>query len=101
MRQATRMIKDILKLRFPDKEFHLKNHKTKDDVEKFDKLIIVCEDGTDLDEVIAHIRKYVSGIVVYKYGQPVPPIDRERNKVMSIATYSWIEMDVLEFIEVR
>lgn len=101
MRQATRMIKDILKLKFPDKEFHLKNYKTKDDSEKFDKLVIVCEEGTDLDEVVDHVRKYISGIVIYKYGQQIPPIDRECNKVLSIATYNWIEVNVLEFIEVR
>lgn len=101
MRQATRMIKDILKLRFPDKEFHLKNHKTKDEIEKFDKLVVVCEEGTNLDEVVEHIRKYISGIAIYKYGQPIPPINRECNRVISIATYNWVEVEMLEFIEIR
>lgn len=101
MKQATRMIKDILKLKYPNNDFHLKYYKTKDEIELFDKLTILCESEIDLDEVISHIRKYVSGVVVYKAGEPVPPIDRGENKLMSIATYNWVAMASLEYIEVK
>lgn len=101
MKQATRMIKDILKLKHPDKEFHLKYYKTKDEIELFDKLTILCAKELDLDEVVQHIRKYVSGIVVYKAGETIPPIDRGENKLISIATYKWIEAASLEYIEVK
>ena len=101
MKQATRMIKDILKLKYPDNDFHLKYYKTKDEIELFDKLTILCEKEIDVEEVISHIKKYVSGIVVYKAGQSVPPIDREVNKMISIATYNWVEMAALEYIEVK
>jgi len=101
MKQATRMIKDILKLKYPNNDFHLKYYKTKDEIELFDKLTILCEKEIDVDEVISHIKKYVSGIVVYKAGQSVPPIDREVNKMISIATYNWVEMAALEYIEVK
>lgn len=101
MKQATRMIKDILKLKYPDKDFHLKYYKTKDEIELFDKLTILCEKEIDLDEVISHIKKYVSGVIVYKAGEKVPPIDRGENKLMSIATYNWINAASLEYIEVK
>lgn len=101
MKQATRMIKDILKLKYPDNEFHLNCQKTKDEMETFDKLIILCEKEVDLDEVTAHIRKYLSGIVVYKSGDKIPAIDREANKVMSIASYNWVEIPALEYVEVK
>ena len=95
------MIKDILKLKYPDKDFHLKYYKTKDEIELFDKLTILCEKEIDLEEVISHIKKYVFGIVVYKAGEAVPPIDRGENKLMSIATYNWISASTLEYIEVK
>ena len=101
MKQATRMIKDILKLKYPNNDFHLKYYKTKDEIELFDKLTILCEKEIDVEEVISHIKKYVSGIVVYKAGQSVPPIDREVNKMISIATYNWVELAALEYIEVK
>lgn len=101
MKQATRMIKDILKLKYPDKDFHLKYYKTKDEIELFDKLTILCDKEIDVEEVIAHVRKYVSGIVVYGTGESVPPIDRGVNKMISIASYNWIEMASLEYIEVK
>ncbi|MBR3823597.1 MAG: hypothetical protein IKJ39_00195 [Lachnospiraceae bacterium] len=101
MKQATRMIKDILKLKYPDNDFHLKYYKTKDEIELFDKLTILCEKGIDVEEVISHIKKYVSGIVVYKTGELVPPIDRGVNKMISIASYNWVEMAALEYIEVK
>lgn len=101
MKQATRMIKDILKLKYPNNDFHLKYYKTKDEIELFDKLIILCEKAIDVDEVISHVKKYVSGIVVYKAGQPVPPMDREVNRMISIATYNWVELAALEYIEVK
>lgn len=101
MKQATRMIKDILKLKYPNNDFHLKYYKTKDEIELFDKLTILCENEIDVDEVISHIKKYVSGIVVYKAGQPVPPMDREVNRMISIATYNWVELAALEYIEVK
>ena len=101
MKQATRMIKDILKLKYPENDFHLKYYKTKDEIELFDKLTIICEKEIDLDEAISHIKKYVSSIVVYKAGEPVPPIDRGENKLMSIATYNWVGAASLEYIEVK
>ncbi len=101
MKQATRMIKDILKLKYPDKDFRLKYYKTKDEIELFDKLTILCDKEIDVDEVIAHVRKYVSGIMVYRTGEAVPPIDRGANKMISIASYKWIEMASLEYIEVK
>lgn len=101
MKQATRMIKDILKIKYPNNDFHLKYYKTKDEIELFDKLTILCENEIDVDEVISHIKKYVSGIVVYKAGQPVPPMDREVNRMISIATYNWVELAALEYIEVK
>lgn len=101
MKQATRMIKDILKLKYPAKEFHLKCNKTKDEIETFDKLTIVCERDMDLEEVAAHIKKYISGIVVYITGESIPPIDRATNKLISIASYNWVEIPILEYIEVK
>lgn len=101
MKQATRMIKDILKLKYPENDFHLKYYKTKDEIELFDKLTILCEKEIDVDEVVSHINKYVSGIVVYKNGESIPPINRGENKMISIATYNWVEMASLEYIEVK
>ena len=101
MKQATRMIKDILKLKYPDNDFRLKYYKTKDEIELFDKLTILCEKEIDADEVISHIKKYVSGIVVYKNGEVLPPIDRAENKMISIASYIWVEIATLEYIEVK
>ena len=101
MKQATRMIKDILKLKYPNNDFHLKYYKTKDEIELFDKLTILCEKELDVDEVIAHIKKYVSGIVVYRNGEMMPPINRGENKMISIASYNWVEMAALEYIEVK
>lgn len=101
MKQATRMIKDILKLKYPDNDFRLKYYKTKDEIELFDKLTILCEKELDVDEVIEHIKKYVSGIVVYRNGEMMPPINRGENKMISIASYNWVEMAALEYIEVK
>ena len=101
MKQATRMIKDILKLKYPNNDFHLKYYKTKDEIELFDKLTILCEKEIDVEEVISHVKKYVSGMVVYRAGQPLPPMDKGENKLMSIATYNWIEAASLEYIEVK
>ncbi len=101
MKQATRMIKDILKLKYPNNDFHLKYYKTKDEIELFDKLTILCEKEIDVEEVISHVKKYVSGMVVYRAGQALPPMDKGENKLMSIATYNWIEAASLEYIEVK
>ena len=101
MKQATRMIKDILKLKYPNNDFHLKYYKTKDEIELFDKLTILCEKEIDVEEVISHVKKHVSGMVVYRAGQPLPPMDKGENKLMSIATYNWIEAASLEYIEVK
>ena len=38
---------------------------------------------------------------VYKTGEMAPPIDRGVNRMISIASYNWVELAALEYIEVK
>lgn len=101
MRQAAKMLKDILREKYPNNEFYFKYHKTKDEMEMCDKLVVLCEKVSDLEQVASHIKKYVSGIVVFKEGERVPPINRDVGRIVSVASYNWVEAASLEYIEIK
>lgn len=56
----------------------------------------------DVDEVISFIRQYVGGIKVFKYGDVASIYSRHfTSQILSIETNEWIEVGLMEFIEVR
>ena len=56
----------------------------------------------DVDEVISFIRQYVGGIKVFKYGDVASIYSIHfTSQILSIETNEWIEVGLMEFIEVR
>ena len=102
MRQETRLIKEILKSKYPDKKFRFRYKTASNYCDSSDTLIVTCERWLDIDEVISFIRQYVGGIRVFKHGDVASIHSRHfTSQILSIETNEWIEAGLMEFIEVR
>lgn len=104
MRQETKLIKDILNNEFPNQKFKFRYIQARNYIDSSDKIKITCEKNLDIEDVIKCISKYVLGIKTYRKGS-VATIYEPYNifnhpKIMSIVYGEWIDVDVLEFIEV-
>lgn len=102
LRQETRLIKDILKSKYPEKKFKFRYKTASNYYDSSDTLIITCDGWMDVDEVISFIREYVSGIKVFRHGDIAFIHHRHINsRILSIKTNEWVEAGLMEFIEVR
>lgn len=105
MREETKLIKEILKSKYPDKKFKLQYRQASSYYNSSDKLIITIEKNININDVISLIKQNTSGIAVFKkgdigmihenYGQFNTP------KIWLSDSKKWFDADVMEFIEVR
>lgn len=105
MREETKLIKEILKSKYPDKKFNLQYRQASSYYNSSDKLIITIEKDININDVISFIKQNTSGIAVFKkgdigmihenYGQFNTP------KIWLSDSKKWFDADVMEFIEVR
>ena len=105
MRQETRLIKEILKSKYPDKKFKFQYRQASSYYNSSDKLVITIGDGIDIDDVVLLIKQNTNGIAVFKKGD-IGMIHENYNqynepKIWLSDLKKWFDADVMEFIEVR
>ena len=101
MRQETKIIKDNLISKYPDKKFKFQYRTPSTYYNSSDRLIVTCERYMDIDEVISFINKHVCGIKVFKSGSVASIHSRHITSEILSINGEWIEAGLMEFIEVR
>lgn len=101
MRQETKAIKEILKSKYPIDKFKLQYREPSNYAYSSDKIIVTCDKGINIDDVIELLKKYTSGIKIYKYGDVASSFRFDDGKIYSVDSDGFIEVDMLEFIEVK
>lgn len=105
MREETKLIKKILKSKYPDKKFKLQYRQASSYYNSSDKLIITIEKDISINDVISLIKQNTNGIAVFKKGD-IGMIHESYNqfntpKIWLSDLEKWFDADVMEFIEVR
>ena len=105
LRQETKLIKEILKSKYPNKKFEFQYRQPSSYYNSSDKLVITIEKDIDINDVISLIKQNTKGIAVFKkgdigmihenYGQYNEP------KIWLADSKKWFDADVMEFIEVK
>lgn len=62
---------------------------------------MTCDKDINIDDVIELLKKYVIGIKVYKQGSIASSWRIVAGKIFSVDSDNFVEVDMLEFIEVR
>lgn len=103
MRQETRLIKEILKSKYPDKKFKFQYRQPSSYYNSSDKLIITIEKNIDIDEVISIVNENTKGIKVFKYGScaTIRNIVYNEPKIRILNSEEWFDADVMEFIIIK
>lgn len=102
LRQETRLIKEILKSKYPDKKFKFQYRTPRQYIDTSDKLVVTCERYMDIDDVVSTLKKYTRYIGVYKKGTIASIWSRTiESQIFSISENKFVDCDLLEFIEVR
>lgn len=101
MRKETKVIKEILKSKYPTNKFKLQYKEPSNYVDSSDKIIITCDKDICIDEVIELLKKFTSGIKIYKQGDIMSAWKLVEGKIYSVDSEAYTEVDMLEFIEVR
>lgn len=101
MRKETKLIKEILKLHYPNNKFKFRYKVATNYVDSSDMLIVICDRWQDIDNIIYIINQNVFGIKVFKKGEIASIfIDDIESKIFSVKENKWIEAGLMEFIEV-
>lgn len=102
MRKETKAIKEILKSKYSTDKFMLQYKEPSNYVDSSDKIIVTCDKDICTDDVIELLQKFTSGIKIYKQGNIMSAWKLVEGKIYSVDdTKTYIEVDMLEFIEVR
>lgn len=100
MRKETKAIKDILKSEYPINKFKVQYREPSNYVYTSDKIIVTCDKDINIDSVIELLKKYVIGIKVYKKGSIASASGLGAGKIFSVDSDNFVDVDMLEFIEV-
>lgn len=102
MRQETRLIKELLKAKYPDKKFKFQYRQPSSYYNSSDKLIITISKDVDVNEVISIINENTRGIKVFK-SESISAINNLTNEpyIRIPNSEEWFDADVLEFIEIK
>lgn len=101
MREQTKAIKEILKSKYPAEKINVRYAETHNYIDQSDRIIVTCDRDVNIDEVINLLNKYTYGIQVYKQGSMATTYGNIEPKIYSVDMQSYIDADVMEFIEVR
>ena len=101
MRKETKAIKEILKSKYSTDKFKLQYKEPSNYVDCSDKIIVTCDKDICTDDVIELLKKFTSGIKIYKQGDIMSAWKLVEGKIYSVDTETYTEVDMLEFIEVR
>lgn len=102
LRKETKAIKEILKSKYSTDKFMLQYKEPSNYVDSSDKIIVTCDKDICTDDVIELLQKFTSGIKIYKQGNIMSAWKLVEGKIYSVDdTKTYIEVDMLEFIEVR
>lgn len=101
MREQTKAIKEILKSKYQAEKIKVCYVGTHNYIDHSDRIIVTCDRDVDIDEVINLLNKYTYGIQVYKQGSMAITGGNIEPKIYSVNMQSYIDADVMEFIEVR
>lgn len=101
MRQETKAIKEILKSKYHINKFKVHYVKTHNYIDHSDRIIVTCDRDIDIDDVIDLLDHYTYGIKIYRQGSMASSSWNIEPKIYSLDTQSYIDADVMEFIEVR
>ena len=101
MRKETKAIKEILKSKYSTDKFKLQYKEPSNYVDSSDKIIVTCDKDICTDEVIELLKKFTSGIKIYKQGDIMSAWKLVDGKIYSVDTETYTEVDMLEFIEIR
>lgn len=102
MRQETRLIKELLKSKYPDKKFKFQYRQPSSYYNSSDKLIITISKDVDVNEVLSIINENTRGIKVFK-SKSISAINNLTNEphIHIPDSEEWFDADVLEFIEIK
>lgn len=103
MRYETKLIKKIINEYFPKIKCKYLFKKASNYRETSDKIIIAITNGNEniQNEVIKIIKNNTNYITVYKYNNLVSNSGKNTPCIKNIDTNEYIQVDCLEFIEVR
>lgn len=100
IRKETKVIKNIIKCKYPNIKFSIRYKTVKNYVDSSDKIVIKLYDADYVDDIIKLIREHVEHISVFRTGD-VASMNGDFNAKIANSNYSeYIEPDLLEFIEV-
>lgn len=102
LRQATRLIKELLSSKYPDKKFTFQYRQPSSYYNSSDKLIITISKDVNVDEVVSIINENTRGINVFK-SKSISVINNLTNEpyIHIPDSEEWFDADVLEFIEIK
>lgn len=98
MKTPTKLIKSLLRRKFPLAHIEVRFRQASNYVDSSDKIIITIDE--DYKEVHAVLTKYTRHISIYQQGQIASRWANCNPEIFDISTETWKDADVCEFIEV-
>lgn len=100
IRTETKAIKTLLNELFPNLEFSIQLKQPSSYVFNSDKVKIRCPESTNINDVIAELKKYVHGIDIYEKGSFGCIFHTNTTPYIEMPNGDKIDMDMVEFIEI-
>lgn len=100
MREQTKAIRRILATKYDLKDFRFRYVNAKNYVDSSDVLKITCTEKIDITDVITLLNMYTEGIRVYRKGTHASVNGNVQTKIYQPNTNTFVDGDMLEFIEV-
>ena len=100
MRKETKVLKELLKAKFPNAQFHIRYKETTNYIDTSDKIVITCDNSVSIDDVVCYLKENTSKMAVYKNNEYASIGGDYESKIKSV-TGEWIDADMVEFIQVK
>lgn len=100
MRKETKLIKNILKSKFPNSIFSIRYKVATQYYDTSDK-IIICVKEEKYENIKKLLSNYVKNIKITKYGELVSISGFSTPLIYDIENNVWVDVDMLEFIEIK
>jgi hypothetical protein len=100
MRSVTKVIKDILKATYPACKISVRFHPARQYVDGSDKLFVFVR-GATYSEVCATLTSCTRGIKIFPKGAVASCGGLCRPEALDIATHTWVDFDMCEFLELE
>ena len=100
IRTETKIIKDIIKSKYPNIKFTIRYKSVNNYVDSSDRLIVKLCDERYVNDVIKLLKKHTGGIGIYKTGEMASVGGAFNAKIINANFTEHFEPEMMEFIEV-